>query len=155
MRKAALGLLLVLNGCASLESPSGSPAPSPAPSPTSQPAPLPREPAAIPPTRPQPPLPQGFLGAQVLHMPGLEEVIEQDARSLVRMFGTPRLDVKEGDMRKLQFAGDACVLDVFLYPLRPNAEPVATYVDARRASGGLDVERAACVAALKRQPVRP
>ena len=50
----------------------------------------------------------------------------QDAAALVRYFGQPRLDVAEGDMRKLQFAGEACVLDVFLYPLRPGAEPVAT-----------------------------
>ena len=53
-------------------------------------------------------------------------------------------------MRKLQFSGQACVLDVFLYPLRPGAEPVATYVDARRPSDGVEVDRAACVAALRR-----
>ena len=78
-------------------------------------------------------------------------MIEKDGTALANMFGPPRLDVKEGDMRKLQFAGEACVLDVFLYPLRPNAEPVATYVDARRSSDGLDVDRAACVAALRRR----
>jgi hypothetical protein len=77
-------------------------------------------------------------------------VIEQDAASLIRQFGTPRLDVREGDMRKLQFSGQACVLDVFLYPLQPRAEPVATYVDARRPNDGADVDRAACVAALAR-----
>jgi hypothetical protein len=64
--------------------------------------------------------------------------------------GPPRLDVHEGDMRKLQFAGPPCVLDVFLYPLRPGAEPVATSVDARRESDGRDVDSAACVAALAR-----
>ena len=51
-------------------------------------------------------------------------------------------------MRKLQFAGPPCVLDVYLYPLRPGAEPVATHVDARRESDGRDVDRAACIAAL-------
>lgn len=104
----------------------------------------------VPPSRPQAPAPQGFQAPQVLRMPGLESVIEKDAAALGRLFGPPRLDVREGDMRKLQFAGEACVLDVFLYPLRPNGEPVATYLDARRASDGLDVDRAACVAALRR-----
>jgi len=58
--------------------------------------------------------------------------------------------VREGDMRKLQFAGRACVLDVFLYPLREGAEPVATWAEARRASDGQEVDRAACVQALGR-----
>ena len=56
----------------------------------------------------------------------------------------------EGDARKLQFAGEPCVLDIYLYPLRPGAEPTATYVDARRTSDALDVDRAACVRALGR-----
>ncbi len=83
-------------------------------------------------------------------MPGLESVIDKDAAALVRQFGKPQLEVREGDMRKLQFAGEPCVLDVYFYPLRPGGEPVATYVDARRASDGLDVDRAACIAALTR-----
>lgn len=104
----------------------------------------------VPPSRPQQPAPQGFVAPQVLRMAGLEDVIERNGTALANLFGPPRLDVAEGDMRKLQFAGEACVLDVFLYPLRPNTEPVATYVDARRPSDGLDVDRAACVAALRR-----
>jgi len=87
---------------------------------------------------------------EIQRLPGLEEVIEHDTASLVRRFGDPRLDVREGDMRKLQFAGEACVLDVFLYPLHEGQEPVATHVEARRASDGQDVDRAACVAALRR-----
>jgi hypothetical protein len=78
-------------------------------------------------------------------------VIDKDAAALARAFGAPQLDVREGDMRKLQFAGEPCVLDVYLYPLKPGAEPVATFVDARRASDGLDVDRAACIAALMRR----
>jgi len=58
--------------------------------------------------------------------------------------------VLEGDARKLQFVGEACVLDVYLYPMSPGAEPTATYVDARRASDALDVDRIACANALKR-----
>ena len=81
-------------------------------------------------------------------MPGLESVIDKDAAALVRQFGPPRLDVHEGDMRKLQFAGEPCVLDVFLYPLKSGSEPGATYVDARRSFHRRDVDRAACIAAL-------
>lgn len=135
------GLLLLplLAACAAVPAPSG-----PA-------APVPQQPPrrGVPPTEPPPPVPT-FRTPEILRMPGLEAVIERDAASLIRQFGTPRLDVREGDMRKLQFSSPACVLDVFLYPLRPGAEPVATYVDARRPSDGVDVDRAACVAALRR-----
>jgi hypothetical protein len=89
-----------------------------------------------------------FRPPEIQRLPGLESVIDKDAAALVRQFGKPQLEVREGDMRKLQFAGDPCVLDVYLYPLRPGSEPVATYVDARRASDGRDVDRASCIAAL-------
>ncbi len=85
-----------------------------------------------------------------MSVPGLENVIGKNETALANTFGAPRLSVKEGDARKLQFAGEACVLDVYLYPLTPRGEPTATYVDARRASDGIDVDRAACVAALRR-----
>ena len=83
-------------------------------------------------------------------LPGLERVIGADTTALARQFGQPRLDVIEGDARKLQFSGRACVLDVYLYPPSPGAAPRATYVDARRESDGQDVDRASCVAALRR-----
>ncbi|MEW4449401.1 hypothetical protein [Qipengyuania sp. JC766] len=107
---------------------------------------------APPPTRPQVPRPadRDPNAPRVMNLPGLEGVIGANASSLVSQFGEPRLDVREGDARKLQFSGDRCVLDVFLYPLRQGAEPSATYVDARRSSDGLDVDRAACVSALRR-----
>lgn len=82
---------------------------------------------------------------------GLEGVIGSNQGQLVRMFGPPRLDVWEGDARKLQFTGNACVLDIFLYPSASSRDPHATYVDARRASDGQDVDRAACVNALKKR----
>lgn len=86
---------------------------------------------------------------QFQSIPGLEGVIGATQTQLVRQFGTPRLDVWEGDARKLQFTGTACLLDIYLYPTSSSREPVATFVDARRASDGQDVDRAACVAALK------
>jgi hypothetical protein len=140
-KAAGLLLLPLLAACVAVPSPSGPAAPAP-----QQPAP----PGPVPPTTPAPAPSAAFRTPQVLRMPGLERVIEQNAASLIRQFGTPRLDVREGDMRKLQFSGQTCVLDVFLYPLQPRAEPVATYVDARRPSDGADVDRAACVAALAR-----
>jgi len=103
-----------------------------------------------PPARPAPP-PVVFRAPEVLRAPGLEGIIEQDGNALVRRFGPPRLDVREGDMRKLQFTGQACVLDVFLYPPRQGAEPIATYVEARRPSDGREVDRASCVQALQRR----
>lgn len=83
--------------------------------------------------------------------PGLEGVIGQRAEDLERQFGPARLDVLEGDARKLQFGGSACVLDIYLYPQSGSREVQATYVEARRASDGQDVDRAACIAALRKR----
>lgn len=102
-------------------------------------------------TIPRPPVRSGPPSARVLSAPGLEGVIGATTADLTRQFGTARLDVWEGDARKLQFASEACVLDVYLYPAATGREPQATYVDARRGSDGQDVDRAACVAALRRR----
>ena len=117
----------------------------------SAPATPPARVTGVPATRPAPPpsAASSFRAAPVMNLPGLEGVIGADVNALQRQFGTARLDVWEGDARKLQFTGEPCVLDVYLYPPAPGAEPRATYVDARRASDGLDVDRAACVRALK------
>ncbi|MCB2088515.1 MAG: hypothetical protein R3E18_04335 [Sphingomonadaceae bacterium] len=104
---------------------------------------------AIPPSQPPRTAPGSFRPARVMQVPGLEGVIGSNADGLQRQFGLARLDVWEGDVRKLQFSGDACVLDIYLYPAQPGAEPQATYLDARRASDGLDVDRVACVKALR------
>lgn len=80
---------------------------------------------------------------------GLETVIGHNARSLVALFGNPGLDIREGNARKLQFLGAACVLDLYLYPPRAGAEPLVTYVDARLPDGR-DMDRASCIAALTR-----
>jgi len=88
--------------------------------------------------------------AQIQSLPGVEGVIGATGPELLRLFGQARLDVWEGDARKLQFTGTACVLDVYLYPSAVGREPQATYVDARRASDGRDVDRASCIAALRR-----
>jgi len=119
--------------------------------------PQPPQPASARPTRAKPapvrqPVKAPPAAAAAVHMaPGLEGIIGATATQLARRFGAPRLDVAEGDARKLQFSGTACILDVYLYPGAPGREPQATYVEARRGSDGKDVDRASCVAAL-RQP---
>ena len=95
-----------------------------------------------------------FIAPRIMSARGLEDVIGQNGTALANVFGLPRLETREGDALKLQFSGEACVLDVYLYPLSPGAEPSATHVETRRTSDGRDVERVACVNALRRVPRR-
>ncbi|MFM6949592.1 MAG: hypothetical protein ACKOW1_01075 [Novosphingobium sp.] len=137
----ALAAIPALAACA------GSPPPRaknpPARAPVTRPVIKPALTPVRPPVRTPPP------AARIQVLPGLEGVIGAPATELVRQFGPPRLDVQEGDARKLQYVGTACVLDIYLYPGTNGREAQATYVEARRASDGQDVDRAACVAALR------
>jgi len=81
--------------------------------------------------------------------PVLGSVIGADADALIRQFGPPRLDIHDGDARKLQWSGTACILDAYLYPGEHGGRASATFVDARRGDGR-DVDRAACVTALRK-----
>ena len=139
----ALPALLALAACVST--------PAPAPQATPAPRPATARPSLPPEEEPLPPPVAGFRQPELLRAPGLEGVIRADAAALARRFGPPRLEVAEGDMVKLQFAGEPCVLDIFLYPLSPGAVPVATWVEARRRSDGAAVDRAACARALVRR----
>lgn len=135
-RALALGAALLTAGCASAVPPA--------------------RPAAAPPPAPQAagplaaPSSAAFIAPAIMRLPGLESVIGADARRLGELFGPPRLTVPEGDAVKLQFAGVPCVLDVFLYPLRPGGQPAATHVEARNPADGKDTDRAQCVASLRR-----
>ncbi|MDP5103935.1 MAG: hypothetical protein NWP98_08420 [Erythrobacter sp.] len=112
---------LALSGCAS----------SPKPAPTA---------AATVPTR------SGAVRVpQVMAAQGLEGVIGLTAPTLTRRFGEPRIDLAEGDARKLQFAGSSCVLDIYLYPQRFGADPTAAHVEARLRQGGVAVDQGACI----------
>ncbi|WP_233997248.1 hypothetical protein [Porphyrobacter sp. HT-58-2] len=82
---------------------------------------------------------------QVMAAQGLEGVIGSSASGLTRRLGVPRIDLVEGDARKLQFAGAACVLDIFLYPPGAGAEPTAAHVEARLRQGGAPVDAGACI----------
>lgn len=79
----------------------------------------------------------------------LGTMIGANADALVRQFGSPRLDIRDGDARKLQWSGTACILDVYLYPGDHAGPATATFIDARRGDGR-DVDRAACIAALRK-----
>ena len=135
-----LGLTLFLGACAS-SVPASRPGQPPVPARPGVSTPAP-PPVTLPPTR--------FRKPVIMNLPGLERVIGSNASALARQFGTPRLDVREGDVRKLQFSGQPCVLDVYLYPYEEGGEPRASYVDARRESDGRDVDRASCAAALRK-----
>ena len=97
-------------------------------------APPPRVGAAPVPASAQPPRAAGL-------------VFGQTARELEAAFGTPRALLTEGEARRLQFASEACVLDVYLYP-RGGGEHAVTHIDTRRPTGE-DMDRATCVAALR------
>lgn len=118
-----IGVLgLALSGCASTPKPAG---------------------------QPTPPRSTIVAGPQVMASAGLEGVIGSRAAALIRRFGRPRIDLAEGDARKLQFAGTRCVLDIYLYPLSAGAEPTATHVEARLQQGGAAVDRGACIRELE------
>ena len=88
---------------------------------------------------------------QVMAAKGLEGVIGAPAGTLTRRFGAPRIDLAEGDARKLQFAGASCVVDIYLYPPAPGAEPTAAHVDARLRQGGGAIDRGACIREVEAQ----
>jgi hypothetical protein len=85
---------------------------------------------------------------QVMAPVGLEGVIGTTAPALLRRFGSPRIDLAEGDARKLQFSDGTCVLDIFLYPVSAGAEPTATHIEARLRAGGAPVDKGACIRAF-------
>ena len=80
---------------------------------------------------------------------GLERVIGQDAAGLIRLFGQPDADIREGSARKLQFQSRFCVMDAYLYPKDGQPSRV-TYIDAREPDGST-IDRASCVSALTRR----
>jgi predicted small lipoprotein YifL len=147
MRIKLLALLTVLTALAACGE-AGKPVQS-ADAPKARPAALPRQHSSVPPVRR--PVRQQPPPAHPLVAPGLEGVIGSSRAEIVRQFGPPRLDVWEGDARKLQFVGTACVFDVYLYPSAPGREPQTSYVEARRASDGKDVDRVACISAFRQR----
>ena len=75
------------------------------------------------------------------------ELIGLTPQDLVGHFGSPALQVHEGNSLKLQFRGRQCVLDAYLYP-STRGELRVTYIDTRLSSGA-DTDQAACISALE------
>lgn len=71
------------------------------------------------------------------------------ANELGQHFGRPRLQIREGDGTKLQFAGPSCVLDAYLYPNPSGAGlPRVTHVDTRNFQGA-PVNEQNCIASIE------
>jgi hypothetical protein len=121
MRTPILAALLFVAACA--------PRPAPAPSPQPQPA-APAAPAAASVDRHDHRTLNGMT-----------------ANELIEHFGRPRLQIREGDGTKLQFAGPTCVLDFFLYPGQGGV-PRVSHIDARNLQGG-EFNSQACVHAIE------
>lgn len=102
-------------------------------------------PAPVRPAAASAPRSTSAVAPQVMAPAGLEGVIGAPATALTRRFGAPRIDLAEGDARKLQFAGATCVVDIYLYPLAAAAEPTATHVEARLRQGGAPADPGACI----------
>jgi hypothetical protein len=95
------------------------------------------------PRQPEPPPPSPVAATQ----PETRRLIGLTATDLVGHFGSPALQVREGNSLKLQFRGRRCVLDAYLYP-SPNGGLRVTYIDTR-ATSGVDTAEDGCIAALE------
>jgi len=71
------------------------------------------------------------------------------AGELIEHFGRPRLQIREGEGTKLQFAGASCVLDAYLYPGQGGV-PRVTHIEARNLMGG-DLDAQGCVYAIEQR----
>ena len=98
-----------------------------------------------PPTSASATIPSKLPAAQHQH----SNFVGMSANDLVEHFGTPRLQIRDGDGTKLQFATSACVLDAYLYPA-PSGQglPRVTYVDSYRRDGR-EMNAADCAGALE------
>ena len=97
------------------------------------PDPVPPQSSAPPPLQPSPQVTSDVLGFT--------------APEMIRRFGSPAFQVREGTGLKMQWRGIACILDAYLYPSSGGVERV-THTDARLTSGA-DASQAACIAALE------
>ena len=73
-------------------------------------------------------------------------IIGLTAEDLVRRFGTPALQIREGNSLKLQFRSAQCVLDAYLYPAG-TAPYRVTYVDTRT-NALATVDQALCIRSM-------
>ena len=76
--------------------------------------------------------PNAYIGATGT---GPAELMGLNASALTNLFGQPKLDVREGAGRKLQFLNERCVLDTYLYAQRAGGEAVVAHAEARDRNG--------------------
>ena len=85
----------------------------------------------------------------VVAKPQRGELIGLTPNEVGARFGKPRLQVREGDGTKVQFATARCVLDLYLYPAGGSGSVArVTHVDARTLDGR-DTDKARCLADLE------
>ncbi len=85
----------------------------------------------------------------VVEKPESGTLIGLTANELVSRLGTPRLQIREGQGTKLQFAVPACILDAYLYPSAPGGGVQrVTHVDTRNHQGN-DVNQQSCITAIE------
>jgi hypothetical protein len=82
--------------------------------------------------------------------PAGDPVLGQNAAAVSNLLGHPRLDLREGAGRKLQFTGNGCVVDVYFYAPRAQGEPIATHIDAR-GQDGRDADKGYCISAMAKR----
>ena len=70
-------------------------------------------------------------------------IIGLTAAELVGRFGTPALQIREGESLKLQFRSNQCVLDAYLYATGQSPHRVS-YVDTRTRALA-DIDQAFCI----------
>jgi hypothetical protein len=75
------------------------------------------------------------------------EIVGLTAEELVRRFGNPALQIREGNSVKFQFRNSECVLDAYLYPTG-NAPYRVTYVDTRTRAM-TDIDQEVCIRSLE------
>jgi hypothetical protein len=98
-------------------------------------------------TAPEAPQPQPTPVVQA--PPERGDLVGLTAGELVQRLGTPALQIREGQSLKLQFRGQRCILDAYLYlPASGQGPERVTHVDARLRSG-VDTDQRGCVAALE------
>lgn len=95
------------------------------------------------PERPAPPAPTAPQPVETGDLIGL------DASDLGSQFGAPDFQVREGDGTKLQWRGQHCVLDSFLYPSeRGGGLARVVHVETRNRNGQ-PVDQASCLAEIR------
>ncbi len=78
------------------------------------------------------------------------DMLGRTEKSLRAQYGDPRLDISEGDGRKLQYVTKKCVVDIYLYPPAAGKDAQVVHIDARD-DAGRDLDRDGCIQQLSRK----